>query len=110
METQSPKRIPLFEFEGGYAVADFYVNDQKVVIHSFQANEDKPVSYLKEWKQYSDLVDEAFSSRGFDELYTWAITEEQIRYNFFLGYDLTGKEVILHGWEGPPIYEFRKEL
>ncbi len=55
------------------------------------------------------MIDEGFRSRGIEKLYTWAETDEQYRYNQFLGYTPNGLEVVLPGYD-KPVYEFEKAL
>lgn len=55
------------------------------------------------------MIDEAFRKRGISKLYTWAETDEQYRYNQFLGYKPNGKEVMIPGYD-TPVFEFEKEL
>lgn len=54
------------------------------VIHS--EIEDKSMANLKKVKEISDEIDKAFEERGYPYIETWAETEEQDRFNRFLGY------------------------
>lgn len=104
----TPTRNPLFEDEDGFAFADFYENGQ-IVIHSHLKNEPTK-DLLTKASLVSDMIGEAFVQKGITELYTWGYTKEHERYNVFLGYYPTGKEVYIEGWEGPPMFEYKKVL
>jgi hypothetical protein len=64
---------------------------------------------LKQVMEINLLIDEGFRSRGVEKLTTFAITDEQYRYNMFLGYKPTGKEVEIKDCP-VPVYEFEKVL
>jgi hypothetical protein len=83
--------------------------DDKLVIHSEifgERNKEK----LGRVVEASLAVDEAFRQRGVAELYTWAYTDEQYRFNQFLGFTPTGREVLFDKPTTTPVYEFIKEL
>lgn len=80
----------------------------KFVLHSElfgEATKEK----LEVARQISELIDEGFRSRGVAKIYTWAETDEQYRYNLFMGYAPTGEEVTINGVPSG-FYEFEKEL
>ena len=56
------------------------------------------------------MIDEGFRSRGIDKLYTWAETDEQYRYNLFMGFKPTGEEIVFSYDYPNTVYEFVKEL
>lgn len=59
--------------------------------------------------QINLMIDEAFRKKGIEKIYTFAITDEQYRYNQYLGYKPTGKEAIIPNFDGHA-YEFEKDL
>lgn len=83
---------------------------EKLVIHSEIFGERTP-DKLRRVREASLLVDEAFRMKGVEKLYTWAVTDEQYRFNQFLGYRPNGNEVFIEGYETiAPVYEFEKDL
>jgi len=81
----------LFEDEVGIAVCHLW--EGHYIIHSELYSGDFSLDSLKEVKRRSDAVDKAFRTKGIKTIYTWAETEEQMRYNTFLGYVPTGRVV-----------------
>ncbi len=86
-------------------IAAVHILGDKFVIHSELFGEPTKEK-LERARAASRMIDESFRQRG---VYTWAMTDEQYRYNIFLGYVPTEKEVTLEGVD-TPVYEFVKEL
>lgn len=80
----------------------------KFVIHS-QAFTPLDKRGLEVAQELNVQIDEAFRQKGVTKLHTWAETDEQYRYNLFLGYKPTGCEVVIDGYP-QTVYEFEKDL
>jgi len=89
-------------------VCAVHVCDGKYVIHSELFGEPTK-ERLGQAQLVNTLIDETFKRKGVEKLHTWAITDEQYRYNMFLGYQPTGNEVVIEGFD-TPVYEFEKVL
>jgi hypothetical protein len=81
----------LYEDERGIVVCHQW--DGKYIIHSDLYDPTFNLETLKYVKGVSDAIDNAFKAKGVKTLYTWAETEDQKRYNAFLGYKPTGETV-----------------
>ena len=89
-------------------VCALHLVDEKIVIHSeLFGRVDK--TKLSQAREVSDAIDVALKERGVQTLYTWAGTDEQYRYNLFMGFKPTGKEVTFDG-KLSGFFEFEKEL
>ena len=109
----TPNLNILFIEEGQGAAVCHTIEDGGEVKHMIHSHLEKPytISRLKLAKKVSDQIDVLFKSKGVDKLYTWGISEEQHRYNTFMGYTLTGNEITINGQRGnPAIFEYVKEL
>lgn len=82
---------------------------EKVVLHS-EIYGDRDRRKLEQIQLINSMIDETMKSKGVDTLYTWAETDEQYRYNLFLGYKPTGNEVVMPEGYPNPVYEFEKVL
>lgn len=83
--------------------------DQKLVLHSELfgvIDRDK----LQRALEVATLLDERLAARGVTELFTWAETDEQYRFNLFMGFKPTGAEVVFEQPLPNPVYEFKKDL
>lgn len=60
--------------------------------------------------EIATLIDERLAAKGVTELYTWAETDEQYRWNLFTGFKPTGEEVLFDPPYPRPVYEFKKDL
>ena len=101
----------LVEDEIGLAVSHYWGG--KYVIHSELFDPSPSLDTLKRAKEISNAIDTAFKEKGITTLYTWAETEDQKRYNKFLGYTPTGKTVneTFAAKEYPrDVLEYKKEL
>lgn len=92
-------------------LAVLHMVGEKFVIHS----ELKPKALqtkegLQRVQEISTMIDEAFKKRGVDKIYTFAETDEQYRFNHFLGWEPTGKEMELSTGDTRHFYEFQKVL
>lgn len=106
----TPNLNLVFEDETGIVVCHNWQG--KNVIHS-ELYDAPTKDSLKKAKEISEAIDTAFKTRGFNTLYTWAETEEQKRYNLFLGYSPTGEKVnsTFQDKEYPrEVFEYKKEL
>lgn len=57
------------------------------------------------------MIDESLKDHHLTRLYTWAETPEQERFNQYLGFTPTGREVYIEGYFiDHPIFEYVKEL
>lgn len=86
--------------------------DGKYVIHS-EADCEMDLNFLKKAKKISNLIGKEFKNKGVKTIYTWAETEEQKKYNLFLGYTPTGKTVneTFTSKDYPrEVYEYKKDL
>ena len=104
---ETPALKLLYEDEEGLA----YVHsvDNKLVLHSHY-KVPKTMDTIKKARQISMLIDEMFKERGVKYHHTWATSEEEEKYNEFLGYVPTGYAVTIEGYKGPEIIEYYKEL
>lgn len=109
LDTQAiPSLKELFRDED-IGCAAYQLVGEKCVIHSqIFGRVDK--SKLEKVQTINIMIDETFKRAGLSELYTWAETDEQYRFNQFLGYKPTGMEVVTTDYKGPTIYEFMKTL
>lgn len=103
-----PNLKELFRDEN-LGVCGVHVLDGKLIIHS-QLFGEPTKDRLARAREASIAVDEAFRARGVKEIYTWAETDEQYRYNLFLGFKPTEKEVVFDPPRENAVYEFVKEL
>ncbi len=104
---ETPTLKLLYEDEEGLAYV--HIVQDKLVIHS-HIKVEKTLEIIKKARQISMLIDDMFKEKGVKELYTWATSEEEERYNEYLGYALTGNAITIEGYDGPEILEYRKEL
>lgn len=102
-----PNLKELFRDENiGCAAVDLV--GEKLVVHS-EIYGDRGREKLKMVQQVNEAIDNAFRERGVEKIYTWAQTDEQYRYNIFLGYRPTGYEVTFDG-KPSGYFEFEKVL
>lgn len=87
--------------------------DDKHIIHSEIYDDKYTLENLKIAKKVSDAVDQAFKRKGVKVLHTWAETEQQKRYNLFLGYKPTGR-IVNDGFAEKnyprEVFEYKKDL
>lgn len=77
-------------YEGPEGVVVCHSWNGKHIIHSELYAEDPKGTDLKNAFKISAAIDNAFRRKGISTLYTWAETEQQDKYNAFLGYEPTG--------------------
>lgn len=108
---ETPSLRLLYENDEGLAYVQILDLDgeTKNIVHSYFKVE-KTLENIKKAREISMLIDEAFKHHGIPRLYTWSTSNEEKQYAEFMGYSLTGKQVVFEGWEGPPILEYVKEL
>jgi hypothetical protein len=88
--------------------AAVHLVDEKIIVHSElygKVGKEK----MEVVRSVSEAIDEAFRAKGVKKLHTWAGTDEQYRYNLFLGYRPTGEEVTFDGVPSG-FFEFEKDL
>lgn len=91
-------------------ITDHETDEDKAVIHvHYKTDIDQRI--INKSLEVMALIDESMKERGLDKLYTWAETDEQERFNRYLGFSPTGREVYIQGYYiDHPIYEYVKEL
>jgi hypothetical protein len=67
-------------------------------------------SILEHYAVVLNTLFEQLKERDIPSVKAWVLTDEQIRYAVFFGFQLTGKEIKLKGYYGPTIYELEKVL
>lgn len=105
---ETPSLKKLYEDDEGLAYVHI-LPDGKLVIHSY-FKVDKSLKSIAKAREISFVIDQAFKDHGVKYLHTWATTDEEEKYNEFLGYVPTGYEITIEGYSGPPITEYYKEL
>lgn len=95
-------------YDEDIGVCAVHILGDKFILHSeiFGRRDREKLAQIQE---VNAAIDNGFRSRGITEIYTWAETDEQYRYNIFLGFTPTGNEVVLPGYD-KTVYEFKKEL
>lgn len=84
---------------------------EKFYIHSELKPEAlKTKEGLEKIQQIGIMIDEAFRNKGIPKIYTFAETEEQYRFNIFLGWTPTGGELEHPNMNTQHFYEFEKVL
>jgi hypothetical protein len=109
LDTQELPNLKEIFRDEDIGVAAVHILGDKLVLHSeLFGRRDR--QKLEQAQLISVMIDEAFKDKGVDKLYTWAETEEQYRYNIFLGYKPTGEEVVMPEDYPRKVFEFVKEL
>jgi len=108
LATQEIPNLKELFYDEAIGTAAVHSLGEKYVIHSEIFGE-RSKEKLTTVQQISAMIDEGFRNRGINKLHTWAETEEQYRFNLFLGYKPTGNEVTIPDYPNP-VYEFEKEL
>jgi hypothetical protein len=90
-------------------VAGLHIVIGKLVLHSEIFGRPDRLK-LDKVLEIATLIDERLAAKGVTELYTWAETDEQYRWNLFTGFKPTGEEVVFDPPYVRPVYEFKKEL
>ncbi len=91
-------------------IHDVETDEDKMVVHvNYKTDIDKRI--IDKSREVMALIDESLRMKDVNKLYTWSETEEQEKFNQFLGFTPTGREVHIEGHYSPhPIYEYVKEL
>ena len=108
LDTQEiPNLKELFRDEA-IGIAALHLDGEKVVIHS-EIYGDRGRRKLALVQEVNVMIDEKLKAKGIEKLTTYATTEEEYRYNVFLGYKPTGN-ALAEEVGGEIVYEFEKVL
>lgn len=109
LDTQAlPNLKELFRDEAIGCAAVHLLGD-KLILHS-EIFGQRDRRKLEQVQEISAMIDNSFKEKGVEKLYTWAETDEQYRFNLFLGYKPTGEEVVMPEDYPRKVFEFEKVL